>query len=120
KPTWPAAGARALRANESRGRIVMFQGTDAFAPVLSVIVTVKAYSPAVVPAPASFPVAGSRVMPGGIVPSAPKVYGPRPPTALTPVATGFATSRLTVKPVGGALVSISVRIASGATTSSEN
>src|SRR6476619_2875511 len=102
-----------LGTNESTGRIVMFHGTDTFAPVASVIVTVKAYRPDVVPVPVMLPVAVSSVMPGGISPSAPNVNGARPPTALTPVARGWLTSRLAVRPVVGGVLSTRVWIPSG-------
>src|SRR5262245_30635924 len=103
----------------SRGTIVTVQGTDAVAPVESVTVSVNAYRPAVVPVPLTFPLAGSTVMAGGSSPSAPNVYGERPPTAFTPVRSGWSTSRLAVRPVSGGVLFVSVWIPSGASTNSE-
>ena len=77
------------------------QGTDTLAPVASVTVTVVEYLPAVVPVPVSAPVVGLSVMPGGSAPSAENVYGPRPPTALTPVVSAALTATLAVSPVVG-------------------
>ena len=62
--------------------------TDPFAPVWSVTVRVERYVPAVVPAPVIAPVAALSTRPGGSVPVLAKVYGARPPTALTPVVRG--------------------------------
>src|SRR6188472_3393393 len=118
RATFPA-GRPLPFAKSMSGRMLNDHGTDTFAPVESVTVTVDENLPAEVAAPVTAPVAVSSVTPGGSAPTDVKVYGALPPTAFTPVVRALLTVVFAVHPLVGGFLPTSDCTSSGASTKSE-